>query len=682
MTQKMHPGTLSVLEAELARRPNTELVCFDVFDTLLTRIQGEPRSLFLRLGETLRAEGEISVSPGEFAGARVRAERRARQHVIPPADVTLSQVYDELVHSCPEFWPRVNRLIEAELEAESETLRRIPYAEQMVALARKHSKSIAFVSDMYLPKSFICSQLIVHGLIEAGDPLYVSNDCGYKKSHGGALFRFVLRDLGVESSSALHVGDSQRDDFEAALSIGMSAILVKEAHPNRYEDALNTAAWESGNGGSLLAGASRLTRLSFQNNYQPDAMLRVLAGVAAPLLLGYTLWLLGRAAASGLRRLYFLSREGEVVYVLAEIMNQRLRLGMDLRYLYVSRSSINLAVLTEPNWINLSWALTHAGGHRLRGILKRVGLKPEDIASGLLEIGLPEERWSTRLSDHEYDALVDLLLSERAQRILSRRAADARKVIEAYLAENHFFDDQGVGLVDTTGTGSQMRTLHFLRREKTVAETLGFLCFRSWKPSLHDVGFPEIMSYLGDQRSGRGFTGLTGLTQMLEIFALTDYGTVIGYKQGVHGVQPIVAEASTPIRQFCSVDALREPLLTFATSLPVDSQLLGAQYDLRPGIVKAVQLFWNEPSTDEAIYWGGFPFETGAGLEADHHELAPPLALNDVYLMALGKPARHSAWYVWRSARQYRSALPIRSFLQMQRVIRHKASRLWPLSRH
>ena len=682
MTQKMHSATLSVLEAELARRPNIELVCFDVFDTLLTRIQGEPRSLFLRLGGTLRAEGEISVSPGEFAGARVRAERRARQHVIPPADVNLTQIYEELVHSCPEFWPRVERLIEAELEAERETLRPVPYADQMLVLARNHSKRIVFVSDMYLPKAFIHNQLILHGLIEPDDPLYVSNDCGYKQSHGGALFRFVLRDQGVESSSALHVGDSQRDDFEAAHSVGMRAVLVKDAHPNRYEDALNIAAWESMNEGSLLAGASRLTRLSFQKNDRPDAMVRVLAGVAAPLLLGYTLWLLGRAAASGIRRLYCLSREGEVVYLLAGIMNQRLRLGMDLRYLYVSRSSINLAVLTEPNRINLSWALTHAGGHRLRGILKRVGLKPEDIASGLLQIGLPEERWSTRLSDHEYDALLDLLLSESAQEMLSRRAADARKIIEAYLAENHFFDDQGVGLVDTTGTGSQMRTLHLLRREKTVAETVGFLTFRSWESSLQDAGFPKIWSYLGDQRSGRGFTGLTGLTQMLEVFALTDYGTVLGYKQGVHGVQPIVAEASNPIRQFCSVDALREPLLTFAKSLPVDSQLLGEQYDLRPGIVKAFQLFWNEPSTDEAIFWGGFPFETGAGLEADHHVLAPPLALNDLYRMALGKPARHCGWYVWRSARQRRSALPIRSFLQMQRVIRHMGSRLWPVSRH
>jgi len=107
-----------------------------------------------------------------------------------------------------------------------------------------------------------------------------------------------------------------------------------------------------------MAGASRVTRLTWAD-HKPDAFVRVLAGVAAPLLTGFVLWLFQRASGSGIKTLYFIAREGEVLFQVAQVLNVRLDLGFDLRYLYVSRQAINPGVLVNPSRDDLEMALTH-----------------------------------------------------------------------------------------------------------------------------------------------------------------------------------------------------------------------------------------------------------------------------------------------------------------------------------
>lgn len=667
---------VSSVERAVSEKPAPELVCFDVFDTLLTRTLGEPRSLFLSLGETLHAKSKLSQSPSRFARARAGAEQRARKNVSAPADVTLAQIYRELLYAWPEVGVSLEELIDAELEAERQALRVVPYAKQLLATARAHSARIAFVSDMYLPTEFIRNELANHGLAQEEDFVYVSCDCGFRKWPKGELFRFVLEDQRLEASRALHIGDNPKADYEAARSIGIQAVALEYTHLNRYESALETNAWESGGLASAFAGASRLTRLRHLGDEQPDAMLRVLAGVGGPLLAGFTIWLLGRAKASGLRRLYFLSREGEVLFELADLLNKRMNLGMDLRYLFVSRQSINLAVLTEPSRTNLDWSLTHAGTHRLRGILERVGLRPEDVESELAGVGLPRERWDTRVNDEEYSNLVQMLGSGSAREMLSCRAAATRAVIESYLEDNGFFEDQDIGLVDTTGTGSQMRTLNVLRSGRSAAGTEGFLIYRTWKPHLQETDFPHIHTYLADAKNRRGLTYAPGLIQMLEVFASTDHGTVVGYETLDHGVKPKFANTDTSIHRFCSLRALRAPLHTFTRELTIHPRLLREHKDARSGIMEAFSLFWNHPTPDEAVYWGAFPFETGAGRETSYHALAPPLRLTDLARKALRKPIPGFAWYTWGPATEYRSPAYIQQLLRAFRFVKSKTRRV------
>ena len=76
----------------------------------------------------------------------------------------------------------------------------------------------------------------------------------------------------------------------------------------------------------------------------PGGDAAALAGcrVLAPALAGFTGWLVNQATGSGKKRLYFLARDGYLMYRAARILCERLSLPIDCRYLSCSRYSLRL----------------------------------------------------------------------------------------------------------------------------------------------------------------------------------------------------------------------------------------------------------------------------------------------------------------------------------------------------
>ena len=668
---------LNLFKKKLRDLPPLDLISFDIFDTLITRAIATPSSLFILLGEQLFKDGLIQNYPEEFARARLLAEQRARCTVSPPADVSLKQIYLELSHGWPALYSHLSQLMIAELELENRMIRLIPYSADLISLAREKSRKIAFVSDMYLPEEFIKKQLAKHDLIQPDDFIYVSSARGFTKCFEGSLLKHVLREHMLDAKNTLHIGDNWFADYQSARSIGMHAFLLPNANPNRYEKLLESYRWESGGQTSVLAGASRCARLQYYKENTSEVLISVLAGIAGPLLVGFTFWLLRRAKESGIRRLYFLSREGELLFELANIIDKQMQLDLDLRYLYVSRQSVNLALLTEPSLMNLSWALTHSEEHQLQALLKRLGLKPEVIRSELSEIGLTENKWSCVMSTEDHNRLINLLCSGEAREKLIGNATKARFLVEKYLEQEGFFDDLPVGIVDTTGVGSQLKTLNLLRLPKTEALTEGFLIIRDWQRDLREEsGFPSIQTYLADRKNKRGYYRVPGLIQLLEIFTKTDYGTVLGYQEKNGKIMPVLDNKVVDRSSVWTSSNLRKAIFFFAEEISLQEDFFFTEKDARCGIVEALSLFWNQPTFEEAKFWGGFPFEMGSGEDKYNVVLAPSLNLFDLYNIYRGKLPASLYWPAWQAGSVQLSPWHIRTLIKTYKLLKrvfHKA---------
>lgn len=313
------------------------VVSFDVFDTLLVRGHARPRDLFLQLGKALAEKNLSPVPPEVFARRREQAELAARQSV-PSGEVTLAEIYTALA---PAFgWDEATRALarQCELDLEAASLKAVPAMLARVATARADADVVWFLSDMYLPGAFIEQVLRREGFFREGDRLFVSGECRASK-HRGDLFTHARAQVAQPITSWRHFGDNPHADELMPHTHGITTELVRDAVLNRYEQLalgpIEAALWRS-----LLAGAMRRARLA---NPETDPARRVIwdtgCDVVGPLVLGFVHWCLTEAQARGLRRLYFVARDGQLPLRVAELLARQWGFAIECRYLYGSRQA-------------------------------------------------------------------------------------------------------------------------------------------------------------------------------------------------------------------------------------------------------------------------------------------------------------------------------------------------------
>ncbi|MGH9181865.1 MAG: hypothetical protein ACRDY5_09140, partial [Acidimicrobiales bacterium] len=316
------------------------LVSVDVFDTVLVRRVGHPDGVFLLLGRQQAARQLTALAPEAFARARKDAQNRA--HAAHRERVSHGHILAELGWALSLTAAQVEDLRSCELAIESAIMTAVPGAASWLDQLRdKAGGRVVFVSDTYFPAAFLRSLLEEQGMWQDGDGLYVSCEAGREK-HTGRLLPVMARREGVARRLVHHYGNDAVADVSAARRAGVRATLVAEANLNRYEEILDRWRLPTGGLASLMAGASRLARLSVPAASDIDAAIRdVTAGVIAPTLVAYVLWVLADAARTGVRRLYFVSRDGEVLLRVARRLVDRTGspAGLELRYLHGSRQA-------------------------------------------------------------------------------------------------------------------------------------------------------------------------------------------------------------------------------------------------------------------------------------------------------------------------------------------------------
>jgi FMN phosphatase YigB (HAD superfamily) len=364
------------------------LLSLDVFDTALIRVMGTPASLFLILGKRLLAAGVIRCSAEAFARARIEANRRARANA--GRGVGLADIYGELQYALDLTDAERDGIRAEELALEEELIRPVPGAAERLAHARASGLAVAFLSDMYLPSSFIRGQLERHGLWMDGDGCYVSCEAGCGKEDGRG-YRLMAQAENVPLRRVIHRGNDPRADVTAAWAAGATAEPFLEGNLNRYEEALASHSYATEGLSSVMAGAARLARLAVPATTPREVALRdVAASVVGPTLASFILWLLLRARASGVRRLCFAGPDDGILMRMAESLNVKLDLDLEVRGLVGGE-------LQPASADARSWALVDLFGsgqrlgalHRTRSagagtipaafVFARVGVKNPDI---------------------------------------------------------------------------------------------------------------------------------------------------------------------------------------------------------------------------------------------------------------------------------------------------------------
>ena len=616
----------------------TQIASFDVFDTVLTRAVGSPSTVFLLLGKRLTNMSLIQCTPEAFARARIAAERRAYENASEADKVTLRQIYAELGTALRLTETQQDQLMHLEWALEAELIRPVPSARDRVQAARDRGQRVVFISDMYLPSEFIQKQLARQGLWMDGDNCYISCEHGKSKA-SGELFRALLHCEGVSSELVSHCGNNPKADVQAAKRVGLQAELFLEGNLNRYEQILESYAWATEGLSSAMAGASRLARLTIPaSDPKQEALRDVSAGVVAPVLVGYTLWILQRAQQLGLKRLYFLSRDGQILLEIARRLANKLNVSCELCYLYGSRQSWNLPAITSIDEEQLSWSWDSTDFFSVQSWLSRVCIEPEEIKESLNSIGLTEKDWSRNLRRRERRALRAAVQEDgRLQQLILQRAAQKRQLMIEYLRQEGLLDSTDCGMVDIGWNGSMYYSLATVVAAAGGTPPVGlYFAMTGNKPLDTRFRIPE--TYFFNERLGVGFINVPGgknleilretkypwrgLVTILEIFCYADHGTVVGFAEEGGRVHPVLKEERNQPAIDWGLSTVRKTVYCFIENLLLDSSLVNPQADVRTALAEIIKSFWLNPSPNDAMAWGNVPVEDGLGEETYWNPLA------------------------------------------------------------
>jgi FMN phosphatase YigB (HAD superfamily) len=617
-------------------QPRPETFSFDVFDTLITRCWWRPEDLFLRLGVRLAEAGLTRARPEEFAARRVAAEAALRNRP-GVEEVTLAEIHAAL--GAALHWDATTVAAAAVLELETEEEAARPVAANALRLARLQAEgaSVLLLSDTYLDRAALLRLLRRAGIaVPPGRVLASSEMAATKRT--GRLFRLACDGLGVAPGSVAHRGDHPNSDLVSARAAGLRAELCAEGAPSRYERLLHEAtAGHPAVLRSALAGGARAARLSAD---PPTAHARALwtvgCGVAGPLLAGFVLWVLAEARRGGLRRLHFVSRDGQVLLRIAEVLRAALGWKLECRYLLGSRQAWHLPAMERLDDAALDWLTTAATHETLRNVLARAELEPEALRGALARHGLAALDMPA-----PGPRLVGLLRDPEVEALLLRAAADRRRLALGYLRQEGLLDGAPAGVVDLGWHGRLQRSLVKLLERGTpggAAVVTGFYLALRTRPS--EIPPAAMHAFVGSERFLRTMNPV-----LFEIFCAADHGTVRRYVAAPDG--GFAAELAEPVdEQVLSwgLRSLQDGILAFAAELAEALRREGGRDAegwialLRDGGLAAYDMFRREPGQVEAEAFGTFP-HADSQTHRERGDCAPLVGMATQLRLGLGMRA-------------------------------------------
>ncbi len=587
------------------RLVNPGLISFDIFDTLLTRGYMRPVDLFLELGARLGEVGSFQGQPKDFQRERAGAEVRARGKVAS-GEVSLDQIYTELASVMGWDDRSMRRALEMELSLESETLYGVSAMRRRVADERGSQNRIVFISDMYLPSKFLQEILGREGFFSEGDRVFVSCEHGCSKGDG-RLYKRVAMELGVDASGWRHYGDHVRSDGVIPRRQGIESVRVDECSPRRAEVAALKIPDPVGLRSSLLAGALRRARLSSADQSEGFRSAFTLgASVAGPILFGFVEWCLTNARSKGLKKLYFVSRDGQILARIARVICAAWDYGLEVCYLYGSRQAWHPAAIDRFSDKEFGWVFAPERYLTLGQVFDRLGLD-RDTHSAF---------WRSRSIGLDVNMASELrreagqwLLSDPVRSEIERVSLKKRELALLYLRQEGLVGSDDWGMVDIGWAGNLQKSLARLVGGSESGGKKRFWSFYFGLITISvDAGYFPRMSYWNDP--GAGGADILSINQaMFEILTAADHGTVTGYQARGSRIEPVLAGQINQAAVDWGLEAFQAGMeacaLCLVKALKINRIHPG---DYRAFAKEMFASFYASPLREEAELLGSFAF--------------------------------------------------------------------------
>jgi predicted HAD superfamily hydrolase len=579
---------------------------FDIFETLVARPFGSPQNVFPLVAANAHRNHRISIEGRLFEKERVLAEKRARKKTGKP-EVTIEDIYAECQSIFKLSNEQIETLISIEIKLEIELCRPICSARALLEKARREGSRVVFVSDMYLPGSALYSILVRNGCWQDGDHLYVSCEVGATK-HSGEMFRHVLEAESISADQMIHIGNHPHSDVEVPRRFGIAVEPFFQGNLNPRESQLTSTEGFDTQMSGLLAGCSRLARLgNTEGNRQHQKLREIAACTAGPFLSAFVLWVLQAAKSQGLKRLYFISRDGFILLKIARELAASVDPKIELRYLYGSRQAWHFPASRGNGLESASWVWEWTTSYSVATVLGRVGLTPEAVGTLLKSEGIPRVAWNEPMSQKNEAKLKKIFLDPEFKRLLQREAESQRELFVSYLKQEGLFSGIDHAIVDVGWNGNLQDSLGLILEQEGYPSVSGFYVGLNYRGNREEKGKRE--AYLFDLRQDPKWRlPIPQLQSCIETFCAANHGSTLRYRAETDSIASVSQVWDTGPMRTWGLEVLQTVVTEYAAELAKYLSWMD-NLDIHPLLAaRSLALTWSNPTLEEAGCLGSFPF--------------------------------------------------------------------------
>ncbi|WP_027623959.1 HAD-IA family hydrolase [Clostridium lundense] len=313
------------MNTDISNWENIRVVAFDFFDTLVHR-NCHPEIVLYNWAKKLSVFIDYSVEPSVLYSLRKQQEGVNRKKINceeTSYEVLIQSIYDNissLVKPNITFEQFYAKSFEIECLLEHEATYVNKDILPLIHKAINDKKRIIVISDFYCGQMLIESILLETELSCIFDKIFVSSDCGVRKSTG-KLYKYVLDQLNITSKELLMIGDNKHSDVQVPKQLGISTLYVPYSNKNKIYDKVSLK--------------KQLKKIMFSNLKESP-----FNGYLSTILY-FISSLYEELVKKHVKNVLFCSREGQLMKELFDIYQNSTCVGIKINthYFYVSRRS-------------------------------------------------------------------------------------------------------------------------------------------------------------------------------------------------------------------------------------------------------------------------------------------------------------------------------------------------------
>lgn len=581
------------------------IVSFDIFDTAIVRKCQSPRDVFLFLTDHAPFKG-VGDSR-HIATLRQQAEDAARRRchkATGSGEATLFEIHTELATLAGIDAALVPQMVEAEETVELMLCITHPFLHQVYRRAHAAGKQVWFVSDSYHNATFLRKLIASCGYDNPNDRVVSSCDERCSKGSGKLLPRLVAA-ASLKASDLVHVGDNMNSDCALPSQQGLNGVW----HP--LAGAPEGAAPSQTREQALASGISAWGARTFEP--ARPFWWRFGFSVAGPLLVGFSWWLHEQMQEDGVKRAYFMLRDGDVLKRIYDILMDGRPDAIPSSLLESSRRAYMLPALGPTAQSLTSQLFVSENPRPIRDFLERLCIRTSDLLPEFLKAGFtgPDEI----VGSNDVDRLSRLFSNPKVIERISQRSAEERNLLMQYLRQEGVVGTRDrVALVDIGWNATIQKSLnHAANVARVPHDTVGYY-IGTFRGSQVDAISP-MRGYLCELGAPQErFRPLAEFRQLIEFICTSARGSLKYFESRGKTVVPVVAEPDHDEAQMAVIRELHEGAVEYATLMREESAIFGVNsLDAAAACAPLYRLMAN-PTAEEAQTVGAMAHGDGMGI--------------------------------------------------------------------